>query len=174
MASVAVKLNQAPSAVGAPVVTNLWVGIDVSKESVDVHILPLGVARRFALEARGAPTDTPANTPVDPRAEDAPVADVLALPVGPLRLASFIREQAELACAAGQGLCPLPQILCVIEPSGGYERDWIDGLSLRDIPVAMVPANRVRAHARAAGYLAKTDSIDARILAEYGRVHQRL
>ena len=58
--------------------------------------------------------------------------------------------------------------LVVVEPSGGYERPLLETLQAAGIPVALVPAQRVRHFARAQGQLAKSDAIDARILAEYG------
>ena len=58
------------------------------------------------------------------------------------------------------------QVIC--EPSGGYERRFIQALVGAEIKVSLVPANRVRAFARAAGILAKTDTIDARVLCAFG------
>jgi len=49
------------------------------------------------------------------------------------------------------------QVIC--EPSGGYERVLIRALVGAQIKVSLVPANRVRQFARAAGILAKTDRI---------------
>ena len=58
--------------------------------------------------------------------------------------------------------------LVVVEPSGGYERALLEALWTAGLSVALVPAQRVRHFARAHGQLAKTDAIDARVLAEYG------
>ena len=58
------------------------------------------------------------------------------------------------------------QVIC--EPSGGYERVLIQTLVRAGIKVSLVPANRVRQFARAAGVLAKTDTIDARVLCAFG------
>jgi len=58
------------------------------------------------------------------------------------------------------------QMIC--EPSGGYERGLIQSLTAAQIKVSLVPANRVRQFARAAGILAKTDKIDARVLCAFG------
>ena len=60
----------------------------------------------------------------------------------------------------------------VCEPSGGYERRFIRALVGARIKVSLVPANRVRAFARAAGILAKTDTIDARVLCAFGEAMQ--
>jgi hypothetical protein len=51
------------------------------------------------------------------------------------------------------------QVIC--EPSGGYERALVQALVGAQLKVSLVPANRVRQFARAAGILAKTDRIDA-------------
>ena len=58
--------------------------------------------------------------------------------------------------------------LLVMEASGGYERAAHRLLSARDMAVAVVNAARVRAFARASGRLAKTDRIDAEVIARYG------
>ena len=58
--------------------------------------------------------------------------------------------------------------LVVLEPTGGYERPLLEALWAAGLAVALVPAQRVRQFARAAGQLAKNDRLDARILAEYG------
>lgn len=57
--------------------------------------------------------------------------------------------------------------LAVIEPTGGYERRVVDALQAAGIPVALVNARRIREFARASGRLAKTDRVDARVLADY-------
>jgi transposase len=56
----------------------------------------------------------------------------------------------------------------VCEASGGYERGLISALQGADIAVALCNARQVRDYARACGLLAKTDRIDARVLARYG------
>ena len=58
--------------------------------------------------------------------------------------------------------------LVVIEASGGFERRIFTELVRRGLPVAIVNPTRVRNFARAAGQLAKTDAIDARMIAEFG------
>jgi transposase len=59
------------------------------------------------------------------------------------------------------------QVIC--EPSGGYERAFIQALVRGRVKVSLVQANRVRQFARAAGILAKTDSIVAGVLCAFGR-----
>jgi len=58
------------------------------------------------------------------------------------------------------------QVIC--EPSGGYERVLVRALLGAQLKVSLVPANRVRQFARAAGILAKTDRIDAEVLCAFG------
>lgn len=57
----------------------------------------------------------------------------------------------------------------VLEASGGYERSLVDALTEAGIPVAVVNPARARHFARAAGILAKTDAVDAAVLARFGR-----
>jgi transposase len=58
------------------------------------------------------------------------------------------------------------QVIC--EPSGGYERVLVRALLGAQLKVSLVPANRVRQFARAAGILTKTDRIDAEVLCAFG------
>jgi transposase len=57
--------------------------------------------------------------------------------------------------------------LVVVEATGGYEQLLVQELLLRGWPVAVANPTRVRALAKATGQLAKTDVIDARLIAEY-------
>lgn len=57
--------------------------------------------------------------------------------------------------------------LIVYEPTGGYERKLQKLLDLHQLPYRRVHANHVRAYAKATGILAKTDKIDAKVLAEF-------
>jgi transposase len=58
------------------------------------------------------------------------------------------------------------QVIC--EPSGGYERAFVQAVARAQIKISLVQANRVRQFARAAGILAKTDRIDAGVLCAFG------
>ena len=60
--------------------------------------------------------------------------------------------------------------LAVYEPTGGYEREMARGLREGGIRAGRVHPNKVRAFARAGGKEAKTDGIDAEVLAHYGKV----
>ena len=56
----------------------------------------------------------------------------------------------------------------VVEATGGYEYAAVAALSLAGLPVAVVNPRQVRDFARATGRLAKTDRIDAQVLARFG------
>lgn len=60
------------------------------------------------------------------------------------------------------------EVLVVCEASGGYERGLIGALQQAGLAVALVNPRQVRDYARASGLLAKTDRLDARVLARYG------
>lgn len=65
--------------------------------------------------------------------------------------------------------------LIVVEATGGYQRRVVDGLFRSGLPVAVVNPSRVRQFARAYGLLAKTDKLDAQLLAVFGeRVRPRV
>jgi len=57
--------------------------------------------------------------------------------------------------------------LVCCEATGGYERVLCSTCLAAGIPVAVVNAKRVRDFARSKGLLAKTDAIDAQVLADY-------
>jgi len=62
------------------------------------------------------------------------------------------------------------QVIC--EATGGYERAAVSALQAAGIAVSVVNARQVRDFARAQGRLAKTDRLDAAVLADYGRCLQ--
>ena len=101
-----------------------FLGIDVSKKTLDVHLRPEGTARQFD------------NTP-------------------------------EGISALVQWVTPLAPTLIVLEATGGYENAAVAALSLGGLPVSMVNPKRVRDFAKAIGQLAKTDTLDAGVLAEF-------
>ncbi|MCB2006022.1 MAG: transposase [Rhodoferax sp.] len=76
----------------------------------------------------------------------------------------------EALCTELLGLSPA---LVVLEATGGYEFEAACSLQAAGLPVAVVNPRQARDFARAMGALAKTDSLDARVLAEFARVlHQ--
>lgn len=58
----------------------------------------------------------------------------------------------------------------LLEATGGYEQQALDALHTAGLPVARVNPRQVRDFAKAVGQLAKTDRIDARILAHMAHV----
>lgn len=64
-------------------------------------------------------------------------------------------------------LRPLAPTIVVLEATGGYEADVAAALALAALPVAVVNPRQVRDFARATGRLAKTDALDAQVLAHF-------
>lgn len=60
----------------------------------------------------------------------------------------------------------VPQLV-VVEATGGYEQVAVQAMLLKGLPVAVANPTRVRALSKATGKLAKTDVIDAGLIAEY-------
>jgi len=58
----------------------------------------------------------------------------------------------------------------IVEATGGYERLLVTKLYLAKLPVSRVNPRRVRYFARSVGQFAKTDKLDARILARFGEI----
>lgn len=56
----------------------------------------------------------------------------------------------------------------LVEATGGYERALVEAAIEHSIPVVIVQPIQVRQFAKAQGVFAKTDKIDARLIAEYG------
>jgi transposase len=98
------------------------VGIDVSKDNLDVHVLPTGDAFRVGHDETG--------------------------------LVTLIER-----------LQPLQPTIVVLEATGGYEVTVAATLAGAGLPVAIVNPRQIRHFARATGQLAKTDTLDARIIA---------
>ena len=74
--------------------------------------------------------------------------------------------------ALGRWLQKLGSVHVVCEATGGYERAVVAALQAIGLVVAVVNARHVRDFARAQGRLAKTDRLDAAVLADYGRCLQ--
>ena len=103
-----------------------WVGIDVSKATLDVHLEPSG--RHWSSVNTGAG-----------------IAELL------------------------DQLRTLDISLVVLEATGGMERAVTQALAQTGIAVVVVNPRQVRDFAKAIGKLAKTDRIDAKVLARYGQ-----
>jgi transposase len=61
------------------------------------------------------------------------------------------------------------KVLVVCEATGGLEAALVEALHQAQLAVSVVNPRRARDFAKACGQLAKTDRIDARLLAEFGR-----
>lgn len=103
----------------------VYVGIDISKDSLDVAIHASAKQWRFSNDRAG--------------------------------IASLCNMLAKLEPA-----------LVVFEATGGYEMPLYLGLDEAGLPAAPVNARQVRDFAKSTGKLAKTDSLDARVIAHFG------
>lgn len=66
----------------------------------------------------------------------------------------------------------LSPALIVLEATGGFELSLVSELGAAGLPVAVVNPKRVRDFARAIGQLAKTDVIDAKVIAHFAKAVQ--
>ena len=73
-------------------------------------------------------------------------------------------------CALTAALLPLGAGLVVMEATGGYEAALACALQASGLPVAVLNPRQARDFARSMGRLAKTDAVDARMLAEMAAV----
>jgi transposase len=101
-----------------------YVGIDVSKDRLDIAVRPTGDTWSVANDASGIP-------------------EVV------------------------QRLAQLHPKLVVLEATGGLQLPVVAALASAGLPLAMVNPRQVRDFARATGKLAKTDQLDAQVLAHF-------
>ena len=106
--------------------SDVYVGIDVSKDRLDVAVLGEHQASQASNTKAG--------------------------------IAELVKQMQELE----------PELI-VVEATGGYQRAVADGLFRSGLAVAVVNPARVRQYARACGLLAKTDRLDAQVLAVFGQ-----
>lgn len=100
------------------------VGIDVSKDRLDVHVLPEGTAFAVPRDGKG--------------------------------IAALVERLLPLGCAA-----------VAVEATGGFETVVAAGLGGAGLPVIVVNPAQIRAFASALGKRAKTDPIDAAVIARF-------
>ncbi len=105
-----------------PTSSPIFVGIDVSKDRLDVHVRPSGEAFAVARDGEGL---------------ERLVADL------------GVRQVA----------------LVVLEATGGFEATVAAALAGAGLPLAVVNPRQIRDFARALGRLAKTDALDAEVIA---------
>lgn len=93
--------------------------------------------------------------------------DVACLPTSVQLLSSFDNDPNGHArlIASINALSPR---LVVLESTGGYQRVLVAALAAAGLPVVVVNPRQVRDFARALGILAKTDAIDAMVIARFG------
>jgi transposase len=91
--------------------------------------------------------------------------DVAMYPSG--KRQSFANEKTAIRELV-KGLAKVQVKLIVLEASGGLERQVTQALASAELPVVVVNPRQVRDFAKATGQLAKTDSIDAWVLARFG------
>jgi transposase len=108
------------------IVSQIYVGIDISKDTLDVAVLAKKPLVQIANTKKG--------------------------------IAKLVQHMKQVK----------PKLI-VVEATGGYEEAVVLALYAAGLPVALVSPQRVRQYARAKGWLAKTDKLDAQILAEYGK-----
>lgn len=108
--------------------SSVFVGIDVSKDSLDVFIASSGESLRVANDASGCQ-----------------------------KLIGHLQ--------------PLGVSMVVMEATGRYQRRIAADLVSADIPVAVVNPRQARDFAKSLGRLAKTDAIDAQILAKFASLN---
>lgn len=85
------------------------------------------------------------------------------------RVWTLTNDSAGIQAIVAELLTDKPAMI-VIESTGGFERPLLDALLDAGLPVALVHPGRVRHFAKALGLLAKTDRIDARVLARFGKL----
>jgi len=77
----------------------------------------------------------------------------------PANIAEFVKQMQQQ-----------PPTLIVLEATGGWEALVTSALAVVGLPVVLINPRQVRDFARASGLLAKTDKLDARVVAQFGRV----
>jgi transposase len=93
--------------------------------------------------------------------------DVAAEPLAPLGPLTQVPNDAAGHAALVRALTPLAPIRIVLEATGGYERAVAAALAVAGLPVVVVNPRQVRDFAKATGQLAKTDRLDAAVLARF-------
>jgi transposase len=88
--------------------------------------------------------------------------DIALRPSGAHR--TIANEPAAIAALVAE-LQPHAPLLIVLEATGGFEHAVVAALAAAALPVVVVNPRQVRDFARATGQLAKTDAIDAHVLA---------
>lgn len=88
---------------------------------------------------------------------------------GQKEVVRFKNEPAGIAAAVKAILAQAPIELIVVEASGGFEQALVGEFAAASLPIVVVNPTRVRNFARAKGQLAKTDKIDAQVIADFAK-----
>jgi transposase len=91
----------------------------------------------------------------------------LSVSILPSRESSVIENTPEGLEVLGKRLKALSPRIVLLEGSGGLQAPVALALSLAGLPVVVVNPRQVRDFAKAMGYLAKTDRLDALVIAEF-------
>jgi len=81
-------------------------------------------------------------------------------------------DEAVFSTKLGKAIESFKEALFVLEATGGYERKIVKWLQDKSIDVAVVNPKQVRHFAKGIGHDAKTDPIDAKVIAKFGDVVQ--
>jgi transposase len=126
-----------------------------------------------APQSPSSPSPAPSPSPSPARVAGIDVAAArLDVHVRPDGLAWSAANDPAGQAAVARRLAELGVALAVLEASGGYERPVAAELAAAQVPVAVVNPRQVRAFAKSVGQLAKTDALDAALLAWYGAAIQ--
>jgi len=87
---------------------------------------------------------------------------------GPDGKIQHLRNEPRPILALVQRLVSIAPDRIVVESTGGYERRLVAQLAEAGLPVVVVNPRRVRSFGEGMGRLAKTEAIDARLLALFG------
>lgn len=93
--------------------------------------------------------------------------DIVVIPSGETWRTENIVEEIDILVGKLEKLKPER---IIIEATGGYERLVTSKLYLAGLPVCRVNPKRVRYFARSVGQVAKTDKLDAKVLARFGEM----
>jgi transposase len=91
---------------------------------------------------------------------------------GPEEKIQHTRNEPRAIGALVRRLVTLDPERIVVESTGGYERALVSKLAEAGLPVVVVNPRRVRSFGEGMGFLAKTDAIDARLLALFAEKAQ--
>ncbi|MCF7811715.1 IS110 family transposase [bacterium] len=107
------------------------------------------------------PLSTPVYVGIDVSAEQ------LAVHIIPDEKSFMIDTDPESLNKLAKKLVKIEPQTVILEATGGVERNTVSVLMHYDLPVVVINPRQVHDFARAKGLLAKNDSIDARVLAEF-------